>query len=193
MTPHDVIHRLIPYRLNAVDTFTTALHLRNKWDVAPPMQMFVDGKLAVEGNLNAFTNPVIETGVIHCRALLEFLGLCRSRSGKLENVRGARRADDSGIEHFANASGPLSLVSPMQACARYPGGVVEAENALLAVFVTANKGVAHLTILDTSSAEQSRLLEIASRGIPALVISHFYTPLGLESPKYENGARRRDV
>ena len=193
MTPHEVLHRLIPYRLNAVATFTLALRLRANWEEAPPMQMFVDGKLTVEGNLNAFSNPAIEVGVIHCRALLEFLGLCRTKSGKLENVKSARKADNAAIEHFSNSSGPLPLVTPAQACARYPGGAAEAESALLAVFQSASKGVAHLTVADHSFPEQFRLLEIASRGVPALVVSHLYTPLGLEPPHYQNTARRRDA
>jgi hypothetical protein len=193
MTPHEVLHRLIPYRLNAVATFTLALRLRGNWEEAPPTQLFVDGKLTVEGNLSAFTNPAIEVGVIHCRALLEFLGLCRTKSGKLGNLNGARKADDAGIEHFSNSNGPLPLVTPSQACARYPRGAAEAENALLAVFQAASKGVAHLTVANQSSSEQSRLLEIASRGVPALVVSHLYTPLGLETPDYQNTERRRDA
>lgn len=193
MTPHEVLHRLIPYRLNAVATLTLALRLRANWAEVPPMQMFVDGKLAVEGNLSAFTNPAIEVGAIHCRALLEFLGLCRTKSGKLENVKGARKADDAGIEQFSNSSGPLPLVTPSQACALYRGGAAEAESALLAVFQAASKGVAHLTVADHSSGEQSHLLEIASRGVPALVVSHLYTPLGLEPPHYQNAERCRDA
>jgi BarA-like signal transduction histidine kinase len=36
----------------------------------------------IEGNALAFTNPAIEAALVHCRALLEFLGL----SAKNENT-----------------------------------------------------------------------------------------------------------
>ena len=42
----------------------------------PSMTIHVNGKRIMEGNLNAFTNPAIEAGLMHCRGLLEFLGLC---------------------------------------------------------------------------------------------------------------------
>jgi hypothetical protein len=48
------------------------------------MIIFVDGKLALEGNLNAFSNPAIDAGLIHFRALLELLGLAE-KDGMLTN------------------------------------------------------------------------------------------------------------
>jgi hypothetical protein len=187
----DVLYRLIPYRLNAVDAFSVVLRLRNKWDKAQTMQLFFNGDLAFEGNSNAFVNPVIETGVIHCRALLEFLGLSTSNAGSLQRLR-SRRKDDVGIERFSNAAGPLALVSPEEAVSRWPGGEDEAEQALLSVFRAANKGLAHFTSTAIVSSEETRLLEIASRGVPSLVVSYLYTPLGLNPPVYQLSSRSRE-
>jgi hypothetical protein len=86
--------------------------------------------LAVEGNLNAFTNPAIEAGLVHCRALLKFLGLCVARDGKLGNIT-KRRTSDICIEHFKTSKGYLAKVTPDQALDRYDGGREEAENALV--------------------------------------------------------------
>ena len=47
---------------------------------------------------------------------------------------------------------------------------------------TVNKGLAHITAGLIASATDIRALEIASRGVPALVISYLYTPLGLAAP-----------
>ena len=134
MDPHHVLHQLIPYRLQAIATFNHVLRLRSVWDGARPMQLLIDGKLVIEGNSNAFTNPVIETGLIHCRALLEFLGLSMSKAGTLQALQRTRFTDDVGIEQFSNAGGPFPLVSPARAISRYPGGAAEAAQALVSVF-----------------------------------------------------------
>jgi len=104
-----------------------------------PHQRQIGGR----GNLNAFTNPHIEAGLVHCRALLEFLGLCMINA-RLGNVR-KRRISDIGIEHFSNANGPLPMVTPEEAVSRYDGGREEAEEALISIFQAANKDLAHIT------------------------------------------------
>ncbi|MFZ2325276.1 MAG: hypothetical protein WAW73_00025, partial [Rhodoferax sp.] len=65
----------------------------------------------------------------------------------------------------------------------------EAEQALLSVFRIANKGLAHLTSSFLASPEETRLLEIASRGVPALIVSYLYTPLGLAAPASQLSSR----
>jgi hypothetical protein len=70
-----LLNEIIPYRMQAVATLNLATRLGVKWaDHPPPLQIYVNGKSQVEGNLHAFTNPAIEAGLVHCRALLEFLG-----------------------------------------------------------------------------------------------------------------------
>ncbi len=192
MELHDTLHRLIPYRLQAIATFNLVLRLRSMWGSVQPRQLFIDGKLVIEGNSNAFTNPVIETGIVHCRALLEFLGIGMSSVGALQVLQRARRQDDVGIEHFSNANGPLAVVLPEQVLARSPGGVAEEEQALLSVFRVANKGLAHLTHSFGESPSEARLLEVASRAVPALVESYLYTPLGLSAPGCQITARSRE-
>ena len=108
-----VLESLIPNRLRAVSTFNFAVRLRLSWDGPKAMKIYFDGKLAIEGNSNAFTNPVIETGLVHCRALLEFLGLSLSTRGDPKIVnRSQKKTDDIGIEDFSNANGPLPMVTP---------------------------------------------------------------------------------
>jgi hypothetical protein len=70
--------------MQAVNILNYALRLRSNWSDVPSMTRNIDGKLVMEGNLNAFTNPAIEAGLVHCRALLEFLGLCE-KEGVLRN------------------------------------------------------------------------------------------------------------
>lgn len=61
---------------------------------------------------------VIESAIIYCRALLEFLGLQASRTSKTEiTERGKRQMpDDLGIEQFSD----LPKVSKAKAMLAYP-------------------------------------------------------------------------
>jgi hypothetical protein len=190
MKPERLLHELLPYRMQAVETLNLALRLRMKWAEPPPMCIHINDRLAVEGNLNAFTNPVIEAGLVHCRALLEFLGLCMTHA-RLSNIK-RRRDSDIGIENFQNESGHLSKAAPDDVLNRYAGGREEAEKALLVVFQITNKGLAHVTEDLIDNPEHGTLLEIASCGIPSLVVSHLYTPLGLPPPNYKLNSRLRD-
>jgi hypothetical protein len=178
---------LIPYRMKAVAILNYALRLRANWSEAPPMTMHVDGRLVMEGNLNAFTNPAIEAGLVHCRALLEFLGLCE-KGGVLAN-RKDRRSGDVGIEHFKSADGALKMVPPEAVLKRYDGGAAEAEKALLPVFHSTNKGLAHITQDLIEHPDHTSLLEVASRGVPSLIVRYLYTPLGLPAPDYKISSR----
>ncbi|MBO1908130.1 hypothetical protein J4G37_24975 [Microvirga sp. 3-52] len=191
MNETELLQKHIPYRMQAVDTLNYALRLRSSWSNAPSMTIHVDGKQVMESNLNAFTNPAIEAGLVHCRVLLEFFGLCE-KGGSLSN-RKKRQPSDIGIEQFKNAAGPLKMVDPEMALSRYEGDKEEAEKALLTVFHITNKGLAHITADLAAHPAHARLLEIASRGIPALVISYLYTPLGLAAPNYKITSRPREA
>ncbi|MDE5443199.1 hypothetical protein GWG65_17420 [Bradyrhizobium sp. CSA207] len=178
-----LLNELLPYRMHAVETLNLALNLNTRWGAAP-MTLYASDKLVVEGTLHGFTNPCIEAGMMHCRALLEFLGLC-DKNGRLGNIK-KRRSTDIGIEDFNTSSGaPLKKVSPADAAGRYPGPSGEAENALFAVFQVTNKGLAHVTENLNDSPEHARLIEIASRGTPVLMVGCFYKPMGLPAPNHK--------
>ena len=182
----DIILRIIPYRLQAVDAANSAIWLRSSWDVPKEMKIYFDAKLRITGNSNAYTNPVLESGLIHCRALLDFLGLKADPADSTKLIcRNPKKnkKDDVVIEHFSNSHGPLPLVTPQEAITQYEGSQSDAETALAGVLHTANKGLAHITAGLAFSAADISHLEIASRGVRALVISHFFTPLGLLPPE----------
>ena len=125
---------------------------------------------------------------------MEFVGLKAHSSNPLRLVaRRSKRADDFGIEDFVGPAGPLSLVTPNQAIARYPGGAVDAEAALAVVLSGTNKMLAHLTHGIALPKDRLRLIEIASRGVRAIVVSHLYTPLGLPEPRSNVSNRKRNA
>ena len=184
-----VLNHVIPYSLTAVSTMSIALAYAESWDAPKRMEVYFDGKLSVEGSSNAFVSLAVESGLMHCRALLEFMGLC-VKVDKLANIQ-SRRPDDVGIELFSSASGPLSMVTPAQVVSHYTGPTAEAERALVAVLHVTNKGLAHITTSLNASLAGGNALEIATRGIPSLVISHLYTPLGLQAPDFQVKGRLR--
>jgi hypothetical protein len=178
----------VEYRLQAVAIGRLALRHSLTWDQVPSVEILFDGKPIIEGRATAFTNGAIEAAIIHARALLEFLGLGGESQTKLREVS-SRRRTDLGIEQFPG----LSRVSIQRATASYPGPAEEAEASLAYVIHLANKGLAHVTSSFSKHIAGSSLLEVALRGVPALVVNNFYIPLRIKSPEYEPRGRKRVV
>ena len=176
------------HRLAAVDMGHIALKHSMSWDNPPSLDIRFDGKQVFEGNAYGFTNGAIEAAIVHSRALLEFLGLGGMSQTKLKELRtgaNGRNSDDICVEQFAD----LTKLKICDALKAYPGEATEAEASLAYVIYLANKGLAHTTSTFSKHEEGSRLLEIAFRGIPILVVNNFYVPLKIEPPPFEHQAR----
>jgi len=156
------------------------------------MKIYFGDLLCIDGKSTGFTNPAIEAAIIHSRALLEFLGLGSESESKLA-LRKPARSDDLVIESLSNNHGQLKRVSISQAVQPYQGSSKEAEQALAYVIHAANKGLAHTTSGSLKHDESSRLLEVAFRGVNALMVNCFYSPMGLEAPPYELEARKQNA
>lgn len=167
--------------MKAIDVFRIALEYELSWESPKKLEMYFDGKLSVEGLSTAWTNPVIESGIMHCRACLEFLGLKEDPQKPLKlKTRNGKRDDDFWIEDWG-----LPCLSVEDAVAPYAGPKEEAEKALACVIHCANKGIAHATSGLIVVDEDRGFYEIAARGIPTIIINHLYTPLGISSPDYK--------
>jgi hypothetical protein len=180
---------LIEYRMRAVAIGHLALQYTSTWEDVPAIQIYFDGTQVIEGKATAFTNGAIEAAIVHCRALLEFLGLAGKSQTALAELSARSKPDDQGVEHF----GGLNKVSVEAAVRPYPGPKHEAESALAYVIYLANKGLAHTTSSFTKHDQGSQLLEIAFRGVPVLVVNHFYVPLEIQPPEYKLAGRERAV
>jgi hypothetical protein len=195
LTKDDYVAHVIPYRMRAVAVFNLATRFVTRWQRTPrPLEIYFDGKLSIRGLSTAFTNPTIEAGIIHCRALLEFLGLrCDKQDPTRLAPRHGKQSDDFVIEDFSGFNGPLAKVTVAEAVAPYAGPKEEAEKALAAVIHTANKGLAHMTSGHVVDLGDVRLFEIASRGVPTLVANCFYIAQGLDPPDWQLAKAERDV
>lgn len=187
MPPSAELLALLEYRLRAVAIGHIALRYAMAWEAPPSLEIRFDGKQVMEGTATGFTNGAIESALIHCRALLEFIGLSGSRSAiTLSELKG-RRPDDQAIELIDT----LHRVTIKEATAYYPGPAHEAEAALAYVIHLANKGLAHTSRTFTRHDEGTRLVEIAFRGVPTLITNKFYLPLGMQAPEYKVPHRKR--
>lgn len=190
-TPGSDVLALLGYRMGAIAIGRLALRHHMSWDEAPSMEVFFDGKQVIEGKATGFTNAAIEAAIIHCRAMLEFLGLQADKTSRVQISERTRRpnADDIGVEQFSG----LAKLTRLKAISAYPGPKDEAEAALALIFFLANKGLAHTTHSFKLPDRDERLLEIAFRGVPILLVNGFYRPLALEPPEYEPTWRLRPV
>jgi hypothetical protein len=179
---------LLEYRMRAVAIGHLALRYATAWDKPPSLKVYFEELQVMEGSATGFTNGAIESGIMHCRALLEFLGLGAGKTATtLRELTEVRRPDDHGIEQIVG----LTKVSIAEAIASYPGPGTEAEGSLAYVVYLANKGLAHTSKSFTKHDQGARLLEIAFRGVPILIANKVHIRLGIEPPPYQVPGRDR--
>jgi hypothetical protein len=177
---------LLEYRMRAVAMGHLALQYTMEWESAPSLKIYFDELQVMEGRATGFTNGAIESAIMHCRALLEFLGLGAGKTATtLHEIAENRRPDDHGIEQITG----LKKVSIAEALAAYPGP--EAEASLAYVIYLANKGLAHTSKSFSKHDQGTRLLEVAFRGVPVLIANKVYIRLGIEPPLYLVRDRKR--
>ncbi|WP_155844910.1 hypothetical protein [Arenimonas oryziterrae] len=179
-----LLKKWIPYRLEAVETLRWAWALTEQ-NSGADLEVKVNGRPVLTGNVAALANPMIEAGFIHARALLEFLGLTATKDGKLSVVV-SRRPGDVAVENFSTSAVTLQKATPDTVAAAYPGPREEAEDSLVAIFQTSNRWLAHVTDGTTSKEWTDHHIDVALRGIPVLIKNHLYLPLGLDIPKTQN-------
>jgi hypothetical protein len=180
------IDRIIPHRLGMVDLLYYALTEMTFKDGAKPLKLYISGEPKLVGNTNAFSNPAIEAGIMSGRFLLEFLGLkcAKDDSSKLAQRKpGNGPDDDIFIEDFEHNGIPLSKITIDDVKRQYPGPPEDAESSLARVIHIANKGVAHPTVGRQHNDDDYQMLEIAAKGIRALIIYYFYKKLSIVAPK----------
>ncbi|WP_143745736.1 hypothetical protein [Massilia sp. KIM] len=181
ITTQDVVEKWIPYRLQAISTFLKIWKIANESPDQRKVEIVIDGKTRMQGNVALIANPMIEAGLIHARALLGFLGLSVDRQGRLVQATPSRQ-DDIAIEKVMIEGIPLRRVTPEEAIRAYSGPPEEAEAALVAILEFTNKSVAHLTTGALSRSYTEDHLEIACRGITELLRGHLYEKLGMMIP-----------
>ena len=176
----EFLDRHIPYRITAVDFMGHACDLVTSGRADRPAVVVIDGQKELEASKCRFlTNPVIETGAIFCRVLLEFLGVKLGKDMQLvSRCSNKKNKDDVFIEDFnLNGVSPETILST-----RYFGSEEAVKRACITAIHVSHKAVAHLT----SGLKESNIqdLRLCSKLIPYLVAKHLYEALEYPVPPY---------
>ncbi|PXA02813.1 hypothetical protein DDZ13_15200 [Coraliomargarita sinensis] len=154
------------------------------WENPKEMEIYIEGKLWIKGNHRAITNPTVESGIIHSRVLLEFLGLRADlKNGTIEEVK-KRKPGDIGIEMFQHDGRHLERVTKEEALSKYPGRREDAERSLVITIAHAHRSIAHLTEGPIEDPGSIDLLILGAKGVLALVHDFLYVRLGIPTPDY---------
>ena len=183
----DYIDHIIPHRLGMIEIMLFALTEMRQTVEPKKISVYVDGKPCFKGLETAFTNPAIEAGIINCRAMLEFLGL-RLKKGNpsdLETRPSSRYDDNIHIENFKKYGVALEKVTPDKVRRLSITDREKGVYAIARLLHISNKELAHPTSGRNNEDDGTdvELLIIAAKGIRALTVSYFYTPLGLNQPE----------
>ena len=164
----------IPYRLGNLDLFYHALRIMVSDPPPGAARVQFDGGHELQGPFWMITNSWIETGILTCRLLINFL-----------EAKPSRHHDDVLISMFRDAKGTSLKSASGEAISRFrPKGVSE-ESTLEALNFTrkaADKRVAHLTFGGSEKEEEMQLYQIAAIAIHTATGYHLYERLGLPRP-----------
>ncbi|MDA8430635.1 MAG: hypothetical protein M0T70_15380 [Geobacteraceae bacterium] len=185
------IEEALLYKLNAVHQMELALQRHMKWvddGVRPVIEVRFDGKTAIVGNSNAYLNPVLESGILHLRSLIEFIGFkCDQQGEKLLQVS-KRLPDDAAVENLEVNGNKLKMITIEDLKAGMGEKAEMVSGSLAFVAWLANKFIAHFT--EMVNADQNTLSKvlITSQAIPIIITNHVYLVHGHAVPEYKNNA-----
>jgi len=192
MDTDNYLARLLPHRLNAVAIMELMLEFQLKWGEPKQMQISVDGHVQFTGLTTMLTNPIIESGALHCRALLEFLGL-KVVAGKLAQMKATERhADDARIELLSSPEGTLKMLTPEEVSRAHPHDPAAGEAALLSIIMAAHKGIAHSSRTYFGAPISTEEALLAGQLVQRLIEKHVYARLGIARPSIPIEASPRD-
>lgn len=186
---YDYIYREVnPYKLNVVHQLKRALHRHMKWvdeGLRPSIEIKFDGKTSIAGNSNAYINPLMESGILHIRSVLEFAGLKRDKLGRLTLVE-KRYPDDVGVEILEINRKKLEMIDINKLQMEIGDKADLVLDSLSFVMWLANKFVAHFTTIINHDRETLYKMLVASQATPLIIANHVYVAQGLQVPAYKN-------
>lgn len=180
------IEQIIPHRLGMIEIMLFALTEMRQTVEPKKILVYIDDKPCFKGLETAFTNPAIEAGIVNCRAMLEFLGLRLNKDNpaELETRPKSKFNDDMHIENFMNNQIALEKVTPEKVKRLSRTDPEKGVKAIARILHISNKEIAHPTLgrQGEDDGTDIELIVIGAKGVRALTVSYFYTPLGLKPP-----------
>jgi hypothetical protein len=172
---NEFLNRHIPQRLGNLDLFYHSLRIILSQPTPKEVRVSFDHGHELRGPYWVFTNLAIETGIIKCRELLQFL---EAKKSKYEG--------DVLITMFQHPSGknldPVPL-SEVATCHPPTFSDTETLEALKFTKLAADKAVAHLTLGPPQpKGDEIELYQLAYLAIREAIAHHLYEKLGLAAP-----------
>jgi hypothetical protein len=181
-TPERLLHMretIIRFRLDGIRTAMQAIGLESKYNGLSFIDVLVEneGERIFHGILFQFTQPSISMAIVHCRCLLEFMGLKTSgHPSKLITVS-RRRNGDIGIEHFESSSG-CNLAKMKPDIVSTFETVADVAETWTTVIEIANQRLAHSTDdLKLGGTDTQPVIMTALETVSELVQREFYNVL----------------
>jgi hypothetical protein len=168
----------IPYRLQALRFCYRICDVRKEPHPDYGDELWIGEGLNLDEDRRLWFNAVIESGLIYCRVLLEFLGITRDRDADRlmqtdsKQMKRKRSPDDICITDFG-----LSKITVEQAVSGFSyASPDKVAHALCHIIETANKTVAHLTA-GPKLPGTFPSLRLACRVVIDLLWQYLYVPL----------------
>jgi hypothetical protein len=168
----------IPYRLQSLRFCYRVCDVRKEPHPDYGDELWIGERLNIDEDSPLWFNAVIESGLIYCRVLLEFLGITRDRDTERlrqtdsKQMKRKRYHDDICITDF-----DLCKITVEEAVSGFSyASPDKVARALCHVIETANKTVAHLTA-GPKLPGTFPSLGLACRVVIDLVWYHLYIPL----------------
>src|SRR6266567_8441866 len=172
---NEYLYGHIPYRLQSLRFCYRVCDLHKEPHPDYGDELWIGECLNLDEDRPLWFNPVIESGLIYCRVLLEFLGITRDReTNVLKQTKFKERSvkrynDDVCITDFG-----LSKITVEQAVSGFSyASADKVTHALCHVIETANKTVAHLTA-GPKLPGTFPLLRLACRVVIDLIWQYLY-------------------
>lgn len=165
----------IPYRLGNLEACLHALRILNSEPPTRSVILQFDTGHEMRGRVAMVTNAWVETGIITCRTMLDFL----------EGKTGKRQKDDITICSFSCPDGQhLAPILREKIVAAGPSDVSPefTSRALRYAYRAANKAVAHLTRAEVRDLEAVEFYQTACLTLLKAVHVYLYDALGIRRP-----------
>lgn len=197
----EIVRKLIiPQRLKVIATARQMISLESEYSPHSIVHLIIEQTHGV--NIDAYsdalatiTQPIIDSAILHCRCLLDFVGIgldSKSDSLVLSSSSRKRQKDDIGIEYFKSAGGKqLRQLTPQEAISLLSDDTIDLNQAWATVIKIANQRLAHSTEdkMLSDSGDITPMLVIAFDSLPDLIGKAFYGKIQEKAePQIRNSA-----
>lgn len=177
----EMLEEHLPYRLTHLDGLCWACEVLLSSERPSDVSITFDGFTKLKQTSVSFlTNSLAETGLLYCRVIFSFLGICLDK--KTQQLAQIKKPGSDDNFSIVKLELPILTLDDLRLAPTGSPGEVE-ESCRLTLLAT-NKGVAHFTDSKNERAQIEDALRCA-RTIIWLTEEYVYKRIGLAIPPYK--------